>query len=318
MRTKCDFFKHDLAVVESSSVGARTRIWAFSHILPGAVIGADCNICDHTFIENDVIVGDRVTIKCGVQLWDGITVEDDVFIGPNATFTNDPFPRSRRHLSPNKLLRTTVKTGASVGANATILPGITIGERAMIGAGAVVINDVPCDAIVVGNPARIVGYSGVIEEMPDFNELPDETGVQQTLVQSVTLHRLPRIADMRGMLSFAELDGSIPFEVRRYFLVYGVPTREVRGSHAHKTLHQFLICVHGSCHVIADDGETKQEFVLDDPSLGLHVPPGVWSTQYKHSAEAVLLVLASDRYDAEDYVRNYSDFLQHRFELVAR
>jgi dTDP-4-dehydrorhamnose 3,5-epimerase-like enzyme len=221
-------------------------------------------------------------------------------------------------LSPNKLLRTTVKTGASVGANATILPGITIGERAMIGAGAVVINDVPCDAIVVGNPARIVGYSGVIEEMPDFNDLPDETGVQQTLVQSVTLHRLPRIADMRGMLSFAELDGSIPFEVRRYFLVYGVPTREVRGSHAHKTLHQFLICVHGSCHVIADDGETKQEFVLDDPSLGLHVPPGVWSTQYKHSAEAVLLVLASDRDDAEDYVRNYSDFLQHRFELVAR
>ena len=112
-----------------------------AHILPGAVIGCDCNICDHTFIENDVTVGDRVTIKCGVQLWDGTTVEDDVFIGPNATFTNDPFPRSKQY--PTEFSRTVIKRGASIGANATILPGITIGERSMIGAGAVITRNVP-------------------------------------------------------------------------------------------------------------------------------------------------------------------------------
>src|ERR1017187_10777683 len=131
---------------------------AFAHVLPGAVIGVDCNICDHTFIENDVHIGDRVTIKCGVQLWDGITIEDDVFIGPNATFTNDPYPRSGRHA--RQLVRTVVRKGASIGANATLMPGITVGQQAMIGAGAVVTGDVPPLAIVTGNPARIVGYEG--------------------------------------------------------------------------------------------------------------------------------------------------------------
>ena len=152
------FFRHEAAIVESSSVGAGTRIWAFAHILPGAVIGAACNICDQTFIENDVRIGDRVTIKCGVQLWDGTTLEDDVFVGPNATFSNDPFPRSRQH--PALYARTLVKRGASIGANATILPGLTIGEKAMVGAAAVVTRDVPPLAIVAGNPARIVGYDG--------------------------------------------------------------------------------------------------------------------------------------------------------------
>ena len=121
------FFKHETAIVETSSVGAGTRIWAYAHVLPGAVIGAYCNICDQTFIENDVHIGDRVTIKCGVQVWDGITLEDDVFVGPNATFSNDPFPRSRHH--PDRYARTLVKRGASIGANATILPGLTIGRK---------------------------------------------------------------------------------------------------------------------------------------------------------------------------------------------
>lgn len=148
------YFVHDLARVETQNVGAGTRIWAFSHILPGATIGKDVNICDHTFIENDVLVGDRVTIKCGVFLWDGIRVYNDVFIGPNATFTNDMFPRSKKY--PNKFLETHVYAGASIGANATILPGITIGENAMVAAGAVVTKDVPPNALVMGNPARVI------------------------------------------------------------------------------------------------------------------------------------------------------------------
>ena len=147
------FFKHAQSLVESENIGNNTRVWAFAHILPGAKIGADCNICDHVFIENDVIVGDRVTIKCGVQLWDGLRINDDVFIGPNATFANDPFPRSKQ---PFTVMVTTVKKGASIGVNATILPGITIGENAMVGAGSVVTKDVPPNTLVVGNPAIIV------------------------------------------------------------------------------------------------------------------------------------------------------------------
>jgi acetyltransferase-like isoleucine patch superfamily enzyme len=150
---RTDYFQHSHALVESGSIGPRTRVWAFAHILPGAVIGEDCNVCDHVFIENDVIVGDRVTIKCGVQLWDGIRLEDDVFVGPNATFTNDSFPRSKQY--PESFERTIVRRGASIGANATILSGVTIGAGAMVGAGAVVTKDVPPNVVVVGNPARV-------------------------------------------------------------------------------------------------------------------------------------------------------------------
>lgn len=150
------FYSHPQALCESKNIGQNSRIWAFSHILPNAVIGDDCNICDHVFIENDVKVGHRVTVKCGVQLWDGTVIEDDVFIGPNATFTNDLFPRSKAY--PEKFLQTLVKKGASIGANATILPGLVIGQNSMVGAGAVVTKSVPDHAIVVGNPARITGY----------------------------------------------------------------------------------------------------------------------------------------------------------------
>lgn len=153
-----NFFKHPQALVESNAIGKDTKIWAFVHVLPGAIIGKECNICDHVFIENDVVIGDRVTIKCGVQLWDGVRVDDDVFIGPNATFTNDIFPRSQVY--PEKFLRTRLKKGCSIGANATILCGIEIGEQAMVGAGAVVTKDVPPKALVYGNPARIQRYLG--------------------------------------------------------------------------------------------------------------------------------------------------------------
>ena len=140
--------------MQTKQIGEGTRIWQYVVVLPGAVIGRDGNICSHCFIENKVVVGDRVTIKCGVQLWDGVTLEDDVFVGPNVTFTNDLQPRSRNAAA--ELLPTVVKKGASIGANATILPGLTIGEGAMVGAGSVVTKDVPSGVTVVGNPARSV------------------------------------------------------------------------------------------------------------------------------------------------------------------
>jgi acetyltransferase-like isoleucine patch superfamily enzyme len=144
-------FIHPSSDVQSKQIGEGTRIWQYVVVLPGAVIGREVNICSHCFIENKVVVGDRVTVKCGVQLWDGVTLEDDVFVGPNVTFTNDQQPRSRNGAA--QLLPTLVKKGASIGANATILPGLTIGEGAMVGAGAVVTKDVPPRTLVVGNPA---------------------------------------------------------------------------------------------------------------------------------------------------------------------
>jgi UDP-2-acetamido-3-amino-2,3-dideoxy-glucuronate N-acetyltransferase len=146
---------HPLADVQSPHIGPRTRVWQFSVILAGARIGADCNINAQVFIENDVSIGDRVTVKCGVQLWDGLSVEDDVFIGPNVTFTNDPTPRSKRY--PTSFQRTLIERGASIGANATILGGVRIGAGALIGAGSVVTRDVPAGELWVGNPARSRG-----------------------------------------------------------------------------------------------------------------------------------------------------------------
>lgn len=136
---------HNLADVQSKNIGQDTKIWQFCVVLENAVIGKNCNICAHVLIENDVIVGDNVTVKSGVQLWDGIRIEDNVFIGPNVTFTNDLYPRSKKY--PEKFLQTIVKKGASIGANSTILPGITIGENAMIAAGSIVTKDVPANTL---------------------------------------------------------------------------------------------------------------------------------------------------------------------------
>jgi UDP-2-acetamido-3-amino-2,3-dideoxy-glucuronate N-acetyltransferase len=293
------FYQHPQAIVESPSIGDNTRIWAFSHILPNARIGKDCNICDHVFIENDVIIGDRVTIKCGVQIWDGIRIEDGVFIGPNATFTNDTFPRSKQHQEKYP-------------ANATILPGLTIGRNAMIAAGAVVTGDVPSNAIVVGNPARIHGYVSSVnnKRVPISTRHATIVGAQGVLsVSGVAIYRLPFITDMRGSLTVAEYGQYLPFIPKRYFLVLDVLSKEVRGEHAHKKLHQFLVCVRGSCSIVVDDGINSEEIVLDSPDLGLHIPPMVWGVQYKFTSDAVLLVLASEIYDPEDYIRNYDEFL---------
>jgi acetyltransferase-like isoleucine patch superfamily enzyme/dTDP-4-dehydrorhamnose 3,5-epimerase-like enzyme len=318
MHTNVNYFVHERAMCESTFIGKGTRVWAFAHVLPEARIGEDCNVCDNVFIENDVRIGDRVTIKCGVQLWDGVTLEDDVFVGPNATFTNDIFPRSKKF--PEKYARTVIRRGASVGANATILPGITIEQGAMIGAGAVVTRSVPPNAIVVGNPAKIVGYVdakpvAATDAAPGSARAPG-LNTSATDVRGVTLHKMKEAADIRGSLSVGEFDRDIPFVPARYFLVYGVPTAETRGEHAHHECHQFLVAIKGSVHVVAFDGRKREEFVLDSATTGLYLPPMTWGIQYKYSSDAVLLVFASHRYDNADYIRSYDeyvDLISHRY-----
>lgn len=305
------FFKHPQSLVESENIGENTRIWAFAHVLSGARIGADCNICDHVFIENDVVIGDRVTIKCGVQIWDGLRIENDVFIGPNATFTNDLFPRSKQY--PKEFAQTKLCKGASIGANATILPGVTVGMNAMVGAGAVVTRDVPPNAIVVGNPAVVKGYVNTTTSQKvkavEMSIAAIES-IVPSIVPGVKIYNLPFIKDMRGNLSFAECGQYLPFIPKRYFLVFDVPSKEIRGEHAHKQLHQYLVCVHGSCSVVVDNGEQSQEILLDSPAQGLYIPPMIWGVQYKYSNDAILMVLASDVYSSEDYIRNYDEYLQ--------
>jgi acetyltransferase-like isoleucine patch superfamily enzyme len=146
---------HPLATVETERLGARTRVWQYTVILGGAVIGSDCNICAQCFIESDVVVGDRVTIKNGVQLWDGMRIEDDVFVGPNVTFSNDKFPRSRQR--PEFFSGIVIERGASIGAGAVVLPGVILGKHSLVGAGSVVTRSVPDYGLVFGNPARVIG-----------------------------------------------------------------------------------------------------------------------------------------------------------------
>jgi UDP-2-acetamido-3-amino-2,3-dideoxy-glucuronate N-acetyltransferase len=302
-------YVHPQGICESENVGEGTRVWAFAHVLSGARIGADCNICDHVFVENDVLIGDRVTIKCGVQVWDGVTLADDVFVGPNVTFTNDPLPRSKVY--PDEFAKTVVSPGASLGGGSVFLPGVHIGRNAMVGAGAVVTKDVPPNAIVVGNPARIVGY---VETAPATAKSVELTGaaaahLPQVRVPGVELRTIRHAVDLRGSLVAADFASDLPFVPRRAFTVFDVPTKDVRGEHAHHECEQFLLCLAGSVSAVVDDGETRQEFRLDRPDLGLYVPSMVWGSQYNYSPDAVLLVFASHEYDADDYIRDYEDFL---------
>ena len=307
-RERANYFVHSHAICESTAIGENTRIWAFVHILPGARVGRDCNICDHVFIENDVVIGDRVTVQSGVQLLDGVRVAEDVVIGPNATFSSDANRPSSE--SAERVPKTQLDRGASIGSGANVLPGVRVGARAMVAAGAVVTHDVPARAIVSGNPSRIVGYVDTAKR-PSLTRTPPpdrQTPVTPTGVRGVTLHRLVIVEDLRGPLSAGEFGVHVPFTPLRYFMVFDVPNKDVRGEHAHRKCRQFLVCARGSVAIVIDDGRTSEEVLLDAPDLGLYVPPMIWAVQYKYSPDALLLAFASDHYDPADYIRDYDEF----------
>lgn len=302
-----EVFVHATGVVDPGArIGDGSRVEAFAHVLGGATIGRDCNIGDYVYVGSQAQIGDRVDIMPGVQIGDNIVLEDEVIIGPNATFTYDLPSQGNQTAQHTK---TIVRQGASIGANATITAGTIIGRNSMVSAGAVVANNVPPYAIVSGNPARITGYVSSSPlpslEVARHVELP---GTIQ--VRGVQIYTLPVFIDLRGNLSVAEFEQHLPFLPKRYFLVFDVPNEQVRGEHAHKTVHQFLVSVKGSCSIVADDGKNREEFLLDKPNVGLYVPPMIWATQYNYSQDGVLLVLASEKYDPEDYIRDYDEYIE--------
>lgn len=212
---------------------------------------------------------------------------------------------------------TEVHAEAVIGGNATIRAGMRIGAHARVEPGAVVTRSVPPYAIVEGNPARIVGYVDADARRAETGAggAALALGARATRVRGVTLHRFRHVPDLRGSLSVGEFEREIPFVPQRYFLVFDVPTAETRGEHAHLACAQFLIAVAGSVSVVADDGANREEFVLDRPDVGVHLPPMTWGIQYKYTPDAVLLVFASHYYDAGDYIRDYDLFLA---EVAAR
>jgi hypothetical protein len=211
-----------------------------------------------------------------------------------------------------------LRQNARVDAAAVIGADVTIGQGAWVRAGAVVLRSVPPNAIVEGNPAQVVGYldGESSRRIPDtkhidihaLGHLPRPSKVDLGVGESA-LFLMRRITDARGALTVGEVPNEVPFSPARYFVVFDVPSMELRGEHDHKQCQQFLICLHGSCRVLLDDGQNRCEVTLDRPDMGVFMPEMIWGTQYRYSADAVLLVFASRSYEAEDYLRNYDDFL---------
>lgn len=297
-------FIHPTALCEAAFLGAGTQVGAFVQIMAGARIGTDGEIENHVCISRDVTLGNRVTVRGGVYLPSGMVIEDDVCIGQNACFADSRL--GQRSQDQSVILR----KGCVIGANATLCAGISIGEEAVVDAGAVVTQSVQPFAIVAGNPAKVIGFANTPEAHVEAAAKPvNQPQTLDSKVAGVRAYHLPFISDPRGNLTVGEFERSLPFIPKRYFLTFDVPNSHLRGEHAHKECHQFLICVHGSCAVVVDDGTQREEFLLDRPTFGVHVPPMIWATEYKHSADSTLLVFASHYYDPEDYIRDYHAFL---------
>lgn len=240
-------------------------------------------------------------IMTGAIVCESAMLEDEIEIGYNTVILSGSFK--------NEI--TNIRHGAVIGSNVTINKGVTVGTRAKVLSGSVVKSSIPPLAIVEGNPAAIVGYveTTLLPKPDSYAEKSSSSSIIKTTVRGVTFHKFPNIIDMRGNLAVGEFEREIPFNPKRMFLVYEVPSIETRGEHAHITCKQFLVAVRGSVHVVADDGNTREEFILDHPRLGIYLPPMTWGIQYKYTKDAMLLVLASEYYDSADYIRDYNIFL---------
>ena len=248
----------------------------------------------------DVQIGENSIVSRGVYIVDNCRIGRDVFIGPNASIGG-----SRPDTASPQTGVTVIEDGASVGALSFITTGLRIGSNSTVLEGAVVTKSIPPNAIVGGNPAYIQGYSTQSTKDTQLQA----SGLPHALPSDDDVTSLPVFADIRGALTVGNFGAEVPFQPARFFMVYGVPSRETRGEHAHKVCHQYLVCVTGSCRVLADDGTSRRDILLNAPHRGLHLPPMTWGTQYDYSHDAVLLVFASHPYDSEEYIRTYDEFI---------
>ncbi len=283
----------------------RARQERYSIVDASATVGRNVTLGPHAVVDAQAVIGDDCVIESGAYVCRGTVIEDGVHVGAHAAFAGAPGGSQ----PPAQ-----VRRGAWIGANASILAGVVIGAKAVVRPGSVVGRSVPPGAIVEGNPANIVGYvdtsPGPAGAVPLHGGSRGGATIEHTAVKGVTVHHFPVIPDLRGSLTVGEFDRQVPFTPKRYFMVFGVPSREIRGEHAHHQCHQFLICVRGSCAVMADDGHNRVEVLLDSPDRGIYLPPMTWGVQYKYSADAMLLVFASDYYDSADYIRDHADFMK--------
>lgn len=287
---------HPTAFCEAAEVGAGSSVQAFSSVAPGAVIGKGCTVAEHVIVVPQVVLGDNVHVKAGARLLSGTRVASGAVIGENAVLGGGDSPCE-------------IGLGAIVGANTTVLPGASVSRGSVIEPGSVVADPVPANAVVRGNPARIIGYVGGEPDPSADIALTDADASRATRVRGVKTESLTLSRDLRGSLMAADFS-QLPFVPARLFTVFGVPGEHIRGSHAHRECAQFLVCAAGTLSCLVDDGGVREEIELDYPGLGLLVPPMIWSAQYKYSADAVLLVLASHPYDPDDYIRDYDQFLE--------
>jgi len=306
------FSIHPSALSESNDIGPDTRIEAFTYIAHKVRVGQNCVIGPHVFIGRDAVIGDRVIIRGSAQICAGTIIEDEVSIAAHAAFLSDRNSDSG-NVTDNPIV---LRRGCKIGASATLCSGVTIGEHSVVDPGAVVTRSVQPHAIVAGNPATVIAFANTLE-MPAHPAAPSSALVQtmESKVRGVKIYELPLIRDPRGNLTVGEFERTLPFVPKRYFMTFDVPSFDVRGEHAHRTCHQFLLCVRGSCAVVVDDGLNREEFLLDRPTVGVHVPPMVWATEYKHSQDSRLLVFASEHYDPADYIRDYQIYLKEASSL---
>ncbi|MFZ4986411.1 MAG: WxcM-like domain-containing protein [Blastocatellia bacterium] len=281
------------------------KAWTHSLIDPEARVADTAILGDFVIVSKGAFIGDGVRIHGFTQIWEDVRIESNVILESGVVL--------QRPLSADGKA-TIFRPGCVIGAGAVIRHGVTIGEGAIIRPGSVVEHDIPPYAIVSGFPARAVGYvESISSEVRSAWRLqatfPSTPATVPLGVGAVTLHRLKKVCDPRGDLSVGEFPLDIPFEPKRYFLVFNVPSENTRGEHAHRKCHQFLICVNGSCALVVDDGKSRCEILLESRDMGVHLPPMTWGIQYKHSKDAVLLVFTSEYYDADDYIRDYGDFI---------
>lgn len=272
---------------------------------PEAEVADSAAFGDYVSVLKGAFIGQNAVVHGFTQIWPGVRLGIGVSLGSGVVL-EQPSEANNQGISFGEK--------CEVGAGAVICQGVSIGEGAVVRPGSVVEQNVPPYAIVSGVPARVLGYvenleGGKASPWHLQATFPSSPAVVPLGVGGVTLHRLKKVCDPRGDLSVGEFPRDIPFEPKRYFLVFNVPSEKTRGEHAHHQCHQFLICVKGSCAVVVDDGKSRCEVLLESPDMGVYLPPMTWGIQYKYSSDAVLLVFTSGYYDADDYIRNYSEFV---------